>query len=53
MFERIDVLGATDFTFTLMAHARARGWDALFRAGVVRSVWSRPRGFAPTLSNCP
>ena len=26
VFERIDVLGATDFTFT--AHARARGWDA-------------------------
>jgi hypothetical protein len=36
VFERIDVLGATDFTFTLTAHARARGWDAAFGAGVVR-----------------
>jgi hypothetical protein len=37
VFERIDVLGATDFTFTLTAHARARGWDAAFGAGVVRA----------------
>ena len=36
VFERIDVLGATDFTFMLTAHARARGWDAAFGAGVVR-----------------
>ena len=36
MFERIDVLGANDFTFALTAHARARGWDAAFGAGVVR-----------------
>ena len=35
VFERIDVLGATDFTFTLTAHAKARGWDAAFGAGVV------------------
>ena len=35
VFERIDVLGVTDFTFTLTAHARARGWDAAFGAGVV------------------
>jgi hypothetical protein len=35
-FERIDVLGAYDFTFALTAHARARGWDAAFGAGVVR-----------------
>ncbi len=34
VFERIDVLGATDYTFTLTAHAKARGWDAAFGAGV-------------------
>ena len=33
VFERIDVLGATDYTFTLTAHAKARGWDAAFGAG--------------------
>ena len=33
VFERIDVLGATDFTFTLTAHAKAHGWDAAFGAG--------------------
>ncbi|MEO5919355.1 MAG: hypothetical protein ABIQ17_07315 [Candidatus Limnocylindrales bacterium] len=26
----------TDYTFTLTAHAKARGWDAAFGAGVVR-----------------
>jgi hypothetical protein len=36
LLERIDVLGANDFTFALTAHARARGWDAAFGAGVVR-----------------
>jgi hypothetical protein len=36
VFERIDVLGVTDCTFTLTAHARAPGWDAAFGAGVVR-----------------
>jgi len=35
VFERIDVLGVTDYTFTLTAHAKARGWDAAFSAGVV------------------
>lgn len=35
-FERIDVLGANDYTFTLTAHAKARGWDAAFGTGVVR-----------------
>ncbi len=30
-----QALGVTDFTFTLTAHARARGWDAAFGAGVV------------------
>lgn len=37
VFERIDVLGANDFTFTLSAAARARGWDAAFGPGVVRA----------------
>jgi len=32
-FERIDVLGVTDFTFTLTAHAKTHGWDAAFGAG--------------------
>ena len=36
VFERIDVLGVTDCTFALTAHAKARGWDAAFGAGVVR-----------------
>ncbi len=36
VFERIDVLGVTDYTFALTAHAKARGWDAAFGAGVVR-----------------
>lgn len=35
VFERIDVLGVTDYTFTLTAHAKARGWDAAFGAGDV------------------
>jgi DNA invertase Pin-like site-specific DNA recombinase len=36
VFERIDVLGVTDYTFTLTAHAKARGWDAAFGPGVLR-----------------
>jgi hypothetical protein len=36
VFERIDVLGARDFTFALTAAAKARGWDAAFGPGVVR-----------------
>ena len=36
VFERIDVLGANDLTFARTAHARVRGWDAAFGAGVVR-----------------
>jgi DNA invertase Pin-like site-specific DNA recombinase len=36
VFERIEVLGASDFTFTLTAHAKARGWDAAFGADVLR-----------------
>ncbi len=33
VFERIDVLGATDFTLALTADAKAHGWDAAFGAG--------------------
>jgi hypothetical protein len=33
VFERINVLGATDFTFMLIAHANAHGGDAAFGAG--------------------
>jgi hypothetical protein len=33
VFERIDVLGVTDYTFTLTAYAKAHGWDAAFGAG--------------------
>jgi hypothetical protein len=33
VFEQIDVLGVTDYTFTLTAHAKAHGWDAAFGAG--------------------
>ena len=35
-FERIDVLGVTDYTFTLTATAKAQGWEAALRAGVFR-----------------
>jgi hypothetical protein len=41
VFERIDVLGVTDYTFTLTAQAKARGWDAAFGAGVVRTKEGR------------
>ena len=33
VFERIDVLGANDFTFTLRAHAKAHGWASAFGVG--------------------
>ena len=36
VFERIDVLGVTDYTFTLTAAAKARGWDAAFGPVVLR-----------------
>ena len=36
-FERIDVLGVTDYTFALTAHAKAHGWDLAFGPGVVSS----------------
>lgn len=35
VFERIDVLGVTDYTFTLTARAKAHGWDAAFGHGDV------------------
>ncbi|HSW41039.1 MAG TPA: recombinase family protein [Patescibacteria group bacterium] len=49
-FERIDVLGATDYTFTLTAHAKARGWDAAFGAGVLRLQGQGGRGKTPSPS---
>ncbi len=50
VFERIDVLGVTDFTFTLTAHAKARGWDAAFGAGVLRLNGQCGRGKTPSPS---
>lgn len=47
VFERIEVLGATDFTFTLTAHAKARGWDAAFGSGVLRVGEQGGRGKIP------
>ncbi len=44
VFERIDVLGATDYTFTLTAAAKARGWDAAFGPGVLRLESQGGRG---------
>ena len=44
VFERIDVLGATDYTFTLTAAAKARGWDAAFGPGVLRLELQGGRG---------
>ena len=44
VFERIDVLGARDFTFTLTAAAKARGWDAAFGPGVLRLETQGGRG---------
>jgi hypothetical protein len=43
VFERIDVLGATDYTFMLTAHAKARGWDVAFGARGV-AVTNGPSG---------
>jgi hypothetical protein len=48
VFERIDVLGVTDYTFTLTAQARARGWDAAFGPGVLRLERQGGRGKTPT-----
>ena len=50
VFERIDVLGVTDYTFTLTAHAKARGWDAAFGSGVVRVQGQGGRGKTPSPS---
>jgi hypothetical protein len=33
VFERIDVLGANDFTFTLTVRAKAHGWVVAFGSG--------------------
>ncbi len=44
VFERIDVLGAWDYTFTLTAAAKARGWDAAFGPGVLRLERQGSRG---------
>jgi hypothetical protein len=46
VFERIDVLGARDFTFTLTAAAKARGWDAAFGPGVLRLDANVGRGYS-------
>ncbi|HEX8938840.1 MAG TPA: hypothetical protein VF763_01645 [Candidatus Limnocylindrales bacterium] len=47
VFERIDVLGAPDYTFTLTAAAKARGWNAAFGPGVLtlesKVVGAKPR----------
>ena len=40
-FEKIDVLGVTDCTFTLTAHAKAHGWDLAFGAAAVSSSISQ------------
>jgi len=41
VFERIDVLGVTDYTFTLTTRAKAHGWDVAFGGGVVRAKEGR------------
>ncbi len=53
VFERIDVLGARDFTFTLTAAAKARGWDAAFGRGVLRLSADGGRGKTSTLQTGP
>ncbi len=53
VFERIDVLGVTDYTFTLTSHAKARGWDAAFGSGVLRLERQGSRGKTPTLQTGP
>jgi DNA invertase Pin-like site-specific DNA recombinase len=50
VFERIDVLGMTDYMFTLTAHAKARGWDAAFGPGVLRLNDQCGRGKTPSPS---
>jgi DNA invertase Pin-like site-specific DNA recombinase len=45
VFERIDVLGVTDYTFTLTPAAKAHGWDVAFGAGDVScSIGQSGRG---------
>lgn len=51
VFERIDVLGVTDYTFTLTPDARAHGWDAAFGPGTVPgSIGQSGRGERPSPS---
>ena len=40
-FERIHVLGVTNYSFALTAHAKAHGWDATFGPGAVSSSISQ------------
>lgn len=44
VFERIDVLGVTDYAFTLTAAAKTRGWDAAFGPDVLRIPTDSGRG---------
>ena len=50
VFERIDVLGVSDYTFMLTTHAKARGWDAAFGAAVLRLQGQGGRGKIPSPS---
>ena len=50
VFERIDVLGVNDYTFTLTAAAKARRWDAAFGPGVLRVGDQGGRGKTPSPS---
>jgi hypothetical protein len=63
VFERIDVFGVTDHTFTLTARAKAHGWDAVFGGGIVRmkegrsgrgeSVTGRGERHSPATTDLP
>ena len=53
VFERVDVLGASDYTFTLTAAARARGWDAAFGPGVLRLEPQGGRGKTALSDDAP
>ena len=56
VFERIDVLGVTDYTFTLTAAAKARGWDAAFGPSVLRLDANVGRGYSRgpgKVAKCP
>jgi hypothetical protein len=53
VFERIDVLGASDYTFTLTAAAKARGWDAAFGPGGLHLEPQGGRGKASHSDDAP